>query len=399
MKKTIVNVRPFSEGKIKSKCSIVVEDGRIVSVGNMIMGDVIDGGGMIACAGYIDIHTHGGWGKDCMEPTYEAIDTVAKYHLSTGITSFCPTTMTADIADVEAALANMRSYKTNGARLAGAHLEGPFLSSKAAGAHPLDKLLNPDKSNTAFITRNRDMVRRITVAPDLAGAPFVTALCSSLGIQVSIGHDGSIDDEIYACIEAGASSVTHMGNCTSHASRRYPSPKKHLGLFETALADDRLVCEVIADDRHVPDPLFKIFYRLKGKDGICFVSDSLSVAGMKDGDYFLGELPVIVKDGRVILSEEEVKKEAGRCLKCGRTYVDETMCVGCGLCTTKCKFDAISLVRRFDAYGVPYEKSTTNAAPHLISRNLKIVFTGKGKEKEVSKDLLDKQDARKETIR
>ena len=106
-----------------------------------------------------------------------------------------------------------------------------------------------------------------------------------------------------------------------------------------------------------------------------------------------------MKDGRVLLSEEEVKKEAGRCLKCGRTYVDETMCVGCGLCTTKCKFDAISLVRRFDAYGVPYEKSTTNAAPHLISRNLKIVFTGKGKEKEVSKDLLDKQDARKETIR
>ncbi len=308
MKKTIVNVRPFSEGKIKSKCSIVVEDGRIVSVGNMIMGDVIDGGGMIACAGYIDIHTHGGWGKDCMEPTYEAIDTVAKYHLSTGITSFCPTTMTADIADIEAALANMRSYKTNGARLAGAHLEGPFLSPKAAGAHPLDKLLNPDKNNTAFITRNRDMVRRITVAPDLAGAPFVTALCSSLGIQVSIGHDGSIDDEIYACIEAGASSVTHMGNCTSHASRRYPSPKKHLGLFETALADDRLVCEVIADDRHVPDPLFKIFYRLKGKDGICFVSDSLSVAGMKDGDYFLGSgesaQAIRIEDGVAVLPDK-----------------------------------------------------------------------------------------------
>ena len=308
MKTTLANVRPFSSGAFGPLCNIVIEDGKILSLGNVMAGEITDGKGMIACAGFIDIHTHGGWGKDCMEPTFEAIDTVAKYHLSTGITSFCPTTMTADIADIEAALSNMRSYKTNGARLAGAHLEGPFLSAKAAGAHPLDKLLDPDRENTAFIARNRDVVRRITVAPDLAGAPFVTALCRSLGIQVSIGHDQSIDDEIYACIEAGATSVTHMGNCTSHASRRYPSPKKHLGLFETALGESRLVCEVIADDRHVPDALFDIFYRLKGKDGICFVSDSLSVAGMKEGDYFLGSgesaQPIRIEDGVAVLPDK-----------------------------------------------------------------------------------------------
>lgn len=308
MKTTLANVRPFSSGAFGPLCNIVIEDGKILSLGNVMAGEITDGKGMIACAGFIDIHTHGGWGKDCMEPTFEAIDTVAKYHLSTGITSFCPTTMTADIADIEAALSNMRSYKTNGARLAGAHLEGPFLSAKAAGAHPLDKLRDPDRENTAFIARNRDVVRRITVAPDLSGAPFVTALCRSMGIQVSIGHDQSIDDEIYACIEAGATSVTHMGNCTSHASRRYPSPKKHLGLFETALGENRLVCEVIADDRHVPDALFDIFYRLKGRDGICFVSDSLSVAGMKEGDYFLGSgesaQPIRIEDGVAVLPDK-----------------------------------------------------------------------------------------------
>lgn len=308
MKTTLANVRPFSSGAFGPLCNIVIEDGKILSLGNVMAGEITDGKGMIACAGFIDIHTHGGWGKDCMEPTFEAIDTVAKYHLSTGITSFCPTTMTADIADIEAALSNMRSYKTNGARLAGAHLEGPFLSAKAAGAHPLDKLRDPDRENTAFIARNRDVVRRITVAPDLSGAPFVTALCRSMGIQVSIGHDQSIDDEIYACIEAGATSVTHMGNCTSHASRRYPSPKKHLGLFETALGESRLVCEVIADDRHVPDAIFDIFYRLKGRDGICFVSDSLSVAGMKEGDYFLGSgesaQPIRIEDGVAVLPDK-----------------------------------------------------------------------------------------------
>ena len=308
MKKTLTNVRPFSGGRLLPLCNIVTEEGKIISLGKESEGEIYDGNGAIACAGFIDVHTHGGWGKDCMEPTYEAIDTVARYHLSTGITTFCPTTMTADIADIEAALANMRAYKTRGARLAGAHLEGPFLSAKAAGAHPLDKLRDPDKENTVFIARNRDAVRRITVAPDLSGAPFVTALCRDMGIQVSIGHDGSIDDEIYACINAGATSVTHMGNCTSHASRRYPSPKKHLGLFETALADERLVCEVIADDRHVPDALFKIFYRLKGSAGICFVSDSLSVAGMSEGDYFLGSgesaQKIRIEDGVAVLPDK-----------------------------------------------------------------------------------------------
>ncbi len=308
MKTTLANVRPFSSGAFGPLCNIVIEDGKILSLGNVMAGEITDGKGMIACAGFIDIHTHGGWGKDCMEPTFEAIDTVAKYHLSTGITSFCPTTMTADIADIEAALSNMRSYKTNGARLAGAHLEGPFLSAKAAGAHPLDKLRDPDRENTAFIARNRDVVRRITVAPDLSGAPFVTALCRSMGIQVSIGHDQSIDDEIYACIEAGATSVTHMGNCTSHAARRYPSPKTHLGLSETARGESRRVCEVIADDRHVPDALFDIFYRLKGRDGICLVSDSLSVAGMKEGDYFLGSgessQPIRIEDGVAVLPDK-----------------------------------------------------------------------------------------------
>jgi translation initiation factor RLI1 len=96
-----------------------------------------------------------------------------------------------------------------------------------------------------------------------------------------------------------------------------------------------------------------------------------------------------MKDNRIVLNEEEVKKEAGRCLKCGRTFVDETMCVGCGLCTTRCKFDAIHLVKKFDKYGKPYEKITANAIPHILKRNMKVIFTGQGKGKRVDKDKLD----------
>lgn len=104
-------------------------------------------------------------------------------------------------------------------------------------------------------------------------------------------------------------------------------------------------------------------------------------------------------DNRGIYSEEQVKKEASRCLKCGRTFVDETMCVGCGLCTTRCKFDAIHLKKRFDGVGTPYKQTTTSNLGHILSRNLKIVFTGKGKSKAMNKDELTKQSEKKETLR
>jgi NADPH-dependent glutamate synthase beta subunit-like oxidoreductase/Fe-S-cluster-containing hydrogenase component 2 len=106
-----------------------------------------------------------------------------------------------------------------------------------------------------------------------------------------------------------------------------------------------------------------------------------------------------MRDDRSTFSEEQVKAECARCLKCGRTYVDETMCVGCGLCTTRCKFDAIHLERRYDQGGLTYEQITPGSLGHILARNVKIIFTGKGKKKLVAKDQLDKATPKKESIK
>ena len=147
----------------------------------------------------------------------------------------------------------------------------------------------------------------MTVAPNVRGADVFTAKYAPKGVQISLGHDNSIDDEIYACVDAGANSVTHMYNCTSRPSRR-DNPKKHLGLTEVGLIDDRIVDEVIADDRHVPDKLFGMIFKLKGAAGICLVSDSLSVAGMPEGDYYIGagdsKQSIRVEDGVAVLPAE-----------------------------------------------------------------------------------------------
>ena len=105
-------------------------------------------------------------------------------------------------------------------------------------------------------------------------------------------------------------------------------------------------------------------------------------------------------DNRQVFSEEQLKAETKRCLKCGRTFVDETMCVGCGLCTTRCKFDAIHLEKRFDEHGRMYEQIAPSSVPHILARNLKIIFTGKGKAKAIDKDEIAKrEDVKKETIK
>ena len=183
-------------------------------------------------------------------------------------------------------------------------MEGPYLAAKSAGAHPPYLLVAPTEDNAAVVWKNLDMVSRITLAPDLKDSDVFTAHATAKGVQVSLGHDDSIDDEIMACVDAGASTVTHLYNCTSRPSRRQ-NPKKHLGLTEMGLIDDRLVCEVIADDRHVPNALFKMIFKLKGEDKICLVSDSLSVAGMQAGDYYIGsgesKQAIRIEDGVAVL--------------------------------------------------------------------------------------------------
>ncbi|MDE5654101.1 MAG: N-acetylglucosamine-6-phosphate deacetylase [Clostridia bacterium] len=302
---TVKNAKVYSQGEFIS-ANVVVKDGAIVSIGEAVEGEVIDAHGKLCVAGYIDIHTHGGWGKDCMEADIEAIDVISRYHLYTGTTSFVPTTMTASAEDIDRAVENIRKYSAKYARILGVHLEGPYLAQKSAGAHPPHLLIPPSK-DSSFVWDNIDLIKRITLAPNLDGASQFCREATAKGIQVSMGHDESIDDEIYACVESGANSVTHMYNCTSRPSRRV-TPKKHLGLTEVGLIDERIVAEVIADDRHVPNALFKMIYKLKGAKGICLVSDSLSIAGMKEGkDYYLGSgasaQKIRIDDGVAILPE------------------------------------------------------------------------------------------------
>ncbi len=298
------NVRPIINGKLEKNYDIAVENGKItniaINIDEKTADKVYNLNGSILASGYIDIHTHGGGGHDMMEGSKTALDEISKYHLITGSTTYIPTTLTADIPTTLTALENVRNYNSPYARIYGTHLEGPFISLKAPGAHPPAYILEPNKENTKWVWENKDIITRITVAPDQKSSDWFTTECTKNNIQISLGHDASIDDEINALTDNGASSVTHMYNCTSRCSRR-TTPHKHLGLTEVGLTDNRLYNEVIADNRHVPNPLFKMIYKLKGADKICLVSDSLAIAGNHGGEFYLGSG---ISKQRIVIEED-----------------------------------------------------------------------------------------------
>lgn len=308
--KVFKNALPLINGKLSKLSDITVHEERIIDISpanSVDCKDYFDCKGNILVSGYIDIHTHGGYGFDVMDASAEALEAISNFHLDNGTTTYIPTTLTADIKSIVKAILNVKDFKNNKtARRYGVHLEGPFISLKAPGAHPPKYILNPDTENTKWVFENARMVSRITVAPDNSGAAEFTRVCNNHKIQVSAGHDQAIDDEIYAMIENGCSSVTHMYNCTSRPSRRL-TPHKHLGLTEIGLISDKLICEVISDNRHVPNDLFKMIYKLKGPKGIALVSDSLAVAGFKGGEMYLGsgdsKQRIVVEDGVAIIPE------------------------------------------------------------------------------------------------
>ncbi len=289
----IIRATVLSGGRLLEDHGIHCEGGRIVHLAPMERftpsgGHVVDAGGLVATAGYIDQHTHGAAGYDAMDATQEAMDVICRHHLATGVTTFLPTTMSATLEETARVLAFFARYEPPvPVEIAGVHLEGPFLSCGNRGAHPKRLLTLPDSGWRALIEEYSARIRLITVSPELPGMPDFIRWCCARGIAVSGGHDEGYDDVIYPAIEAGMRAVTHIFCCSSGISRE-GSPRKRLGLTEIGLLDDRLFTEAIADGNGVPHALLPLLFRAKGRERVIFISDSMRATGLAPGRYRLG---------------------------------------------------------------------------------------------------------------
>ena len=269
-------------------------DWTITAIGALDGPADLDAQGGYVIPGLVDIHTHGAVGEDFSDGRPEGLQPLADYYAAHGVTSYLATTMTLKEETLTPAMHAIRDFRpSGGAKCAGVHLEGPFLSYAKRGAQAAENLHKPD---AALFHRLNDhsggQVKLVTVACEEEGAiPFIQEI--SKICAVSLGHTTADYDTAMAGFQAGASHATHLYNGMPSFLHRAP------GVIGAAF-DAGASVELICDGLHIHPAVIRATYQLFG-DRLNLISDSLRCAGMPDGDYELGGQPIVVKDHKATL--------------------------------------------------------------------------------------------------
>ena len=293
---------------------ILVEDGRIVSMGSRADGEAAahtrayDYPGATLAPAFLDVHIHGAAGHDAMEGTPDALGAIGRFLARHGTANYLATTVTASVDATLRALEGIaRVIRNPGlmgaddksgqpmAQPIGIHLEGPFLSHEKRGVQPAEHLLAPDIGLfDRFFEAAQGHVRLMTLAPELPGAIELAAHATARGVRISMGHSNATAAETCAAIAAGAVSATHTYNAMRPLNHQEP------GILGTVLTDDSLYAEIICDGIHSRPAMVKLWWRAKGPERAILVTDAMSATGMPDGEYQLGGFPVTVANGKAM---------------------------------------------------------------------------------------------------
>jgi N-acetylglucosamine-6-phosphate deacetylase len=286
---------------------------------------VLDVGGAFVAPGFVDIHVHGAMGRDTMEGSVEALAQIAKFHATGGTTAMTPSVICDSREKMDAALDAIQQAlgrDFGGARILGAHLEGPYLNAKQAGALPEQFLRHPDPAEyTAWLDRE-GLVTHMTLAPELPGALELIDALMEREIVPCGGHTAATGDEVEAAIERGLCHATHLFSAMSAVTK--VGPIRVAGAVEAFLADDRVMVEVIADGKHLPVLMLRMTVNAKGVDGVCLVTDATAGAGLPEGaEFSVGATRGVVQDGVGMLpSGAALAGSAATMIRVVRTMVE-----------------------------------------------------------------------------
>lgn len=261
---------------------------------------VIDGNNLYLSPGFIDIHNHGNSGCDTMDATLEALENIAKYHISNGVTTFLAATMTNPKTKILNAAKNVANYipkqNENYARLLGIYLEGPYFNYAKKGAQPGCDIKDPDIDELKeFIEASNNTIKVVSLAPELKGAKDMIRYLRNENIKIAIGHSDSGYTDAKNAIDLGASISTHLYNGMKAYTHREP------GIIGACLTNTLIRSEIIADGIHLHQAAIEVAKLCKGNDNIILISDAMRAAGLSDGESELGGQVVIIKDGEARL--------------------------------------------------------------------------------------------------
>jgi N-acetylglucosamine-6-phosphate deacetylase len=284
-------------------------------------------------AAFFDVHVHGAAGHDVMEGSADVLARVGNFLATKGVAYYLATTVTASIERTLRALDGIASAIEagggDGAKVAGIHLEGPFISHAKRGVHPPAEIQEP---SVALFERMqeaaRGQIKLMTIAPEMPGALELIAHATHAGVRVSLGHSDATAVETQAGIVAGATSATHTFNAMRRLDHREP------GIAGVVLDAEEMFAELICDGIHVAPEFVRMWMRAKGEERGILVTDGISATGEPDGEYMLGEFAVMVRDGRCLLAsdlERGVETLAGSVLTMDRAVENLRRFTGVGL--------------------------------------------------------------------
>jgi N-acetylglucosamine-6-phosphate deacetylase len=307
----ISGLQIFAEDRIYQNGYIKVVDEKIAEIGDSFqleeqssVPEINFSSEDVLLPGFIDIHIHGAGGFDVMDASEEAISTISKTLPKEGTTSYLATTITQSDLAIEKALKNINEYKVNGhnhsgrAELIGVHLEGPFISSKKAGAQPQGFIQQPNICKFENWQENSNYeIKLVTLAPEeVNGLDFIKYL-DYKGIVASIGHSNATFEQVKEATKLGVSHVTHLYNQMTGLHHREP------GVVGAALLNGELTSELIADGIHVVPEMIDFTYDYIGKDRLILITDAIRAKGLGDGVYDLGGQVVTVDKNRATLED------------------------------------------------------------------------------------------------
>ena len=319
------NVTVYVGGKGLKKCSVGFGE-KIEKIGKVsrYAEEIKLPEGAIVLPGFIDQHIHGAGDSDGMDGTVEDISVIANTVAEEGTTSFLVTTMTQSPENITKAMEAVKAYreadKSEGARVVGVHLEGPFIAAAHKGAQPLEYVKEPDiKAFDGYNEASGNAIRIVTLAPEVEGAEALIKHLTDKGVVSSIGHTGAKFADIEKAVSVGASNVTHTYNAQSALHHR------EIGTVGSAMLLDELNCELIADTIHVSVPAMRLLVKNKGAKKLTLITDAMRAKGIPDGVSELGGQTVYVKNGEARLEDGTL---AGSVLRMNRAVQNMVEKVG-----------------------------------------------------------------------
>lgn len=295
----LINGVVFTPAGRVNQGSVLIEDTRIKAIlnhSNPVEGvdKVIDARGSYVMPGGVDIHVHGGGGRDFMECTREAFETAVAAHRAHGTTSIFPTlsSSTMDmIRDAAATCDELMADPMSG--VLGLHLEGPYFNPRMAGGQLPENIKVPNPDEYKEICENYTCIKRWDAAPELPGAREMATYLRSKGILASLAHTAAAYDDVTEGQKAGFTHATHFYNAMTgnHKEGEY----KHEGTVESVYLNDGITVEMIADGIHVPPVMLRLVWKSKGVERTALITDALACAA-SDSDT-AWDPRVIIEDG------------------------------------------------------------------------------------------------------